>query len=117
MVRKGKNRDDRAWSERRPHEEFLQLCAVSTTGELSDEEQRVLQEHVSICPRCREALGEFELAAHIAGPLLSSEMARPSSQASLSPQSHDAVPDSTPRPVGSSSASGRTGEGRDFSCS
>ena len=66
----------------RPHEEFLKLCALSTTGELSDNEQRTLQEHLSSCSECREALGEFEVAAHIGGPLLSSELARARSQAS-----------------------------------
>jgi hypothetical protein len=30
-----------------PHEEFLELCAVSTSGELTEEERRKLDEHLS----------------------------------------------------------------------
>jgi anti-sigma factor RsiW len=43
-----------------PHDEFLELCAVSTSGHLSEEEQRRLQQHLAVCPECREALREYE---------------------------------------------------------
>lgn len=43
-----------------PHDEFLELCAASTTGELTDEEQRRLREHLAVCSSCREALQQYE---------------------------------------------------------
>jgi hypothetical protein len=43
-----------------PHEEFLELCAVSTSGELTEEERRKLDEHLSGCASCREALKQFQ---------------------------------------------------------
>lgn len=60
----------------RPHEKFLELCALSTTGELSEDEQRTLEEHVATCSQCRQALGEFETVAAIGAPLLASEAAK-----------------------------------------
>ena len=44
-----------------PHDEFLELCAASTTGELSNDEQRRLQQHLAVCAPCREALQQYEL--------------------------------------------------------
>jgi signal transduction histidine kinase len=43
-----------------PHDEFLELCAVSTSGELTEEEQNRLQEHLAVCPACCEALRQYE---------------------------------------------------------
>ncbi len=43
-----------------PHDEFLELCAASTTGELSDDEQSRLQQHLAVCASCREALRQYE---------------------------------------------------------
>ena len=43
-----------------PHDEFLELCAVSTSGQLSEEDQRRLQEHLVVCFPCREALQQYE---------------------------------------------------------
>jgi hypothetical protein len=43
-----------------PHDEFLELCAVSTSGQLTEEEQNRLQEHLAVCPSCREALQQYE---------------------------------------------------------
>lgn len=57
-----------------PHEEFLELCAVWTSGELSEEEQKRLQDHVATCAECRQALLEFEAVADVGVPLLSSEL-------------------------------------------
>lgn len=68
-------RENREWSCRRPHDEFLELSALSTTGELSEDEQRTLQEHVATCSQCRQALEEFETVAAIGAPLLASEAA------------------------------------------
>jgi len=43
-----------------PHDEFLELCSVSTSGELTEEEQKRLEEHLAICPSCREALHQYQ---------------------------------------------------------
>jgi len=43
-----------------PHDEFLELCALSTSGELTGEEQKRLQEHLAGCPSCREAMKQYE---------------------------------------------------------
>ncbi len=43
-----------------PHDEFLELCAASTSGELTDHEQKRLQEHLAICASCREVLRQYE---------------------------------------------------------
>jgi len=47
-------------SQSEPHDEFLELCVASTTGELSDEEQSRLQQHLAVCASCREALRQYE---------------------------------------------------------
>jgi hypothetical protein len=75
MPGNGNHREEGNWSQGRPHEEFLELCAVSTTGELSEEEQKKLREHLAICPECRQALAEFEAVADVGAPLLASELA------------------------------------------
>ena len=43
-----------------PHDEFLELCALSTSGELTGEEQKRLEEHLAVCPSCREAMKQYE---------------------------------------------------------
>lgn len=47
-----------------PHDEFLELCAVSTSGQLSEEEQSRLHAHLAVCPACRETLREYESAVN-----------------------------------------------------
>jgi hypothetical protein len=51
-----------------PHDEFLELCAVSTSGQLSQEDQERLREHLASCPSCREALRDFKTLADQALP-------------------------------------------------
>jgi hypothetical protein len=71
------NRDHleiRGWSEPGPHERFVELCAIWTSGDLTEEEQKDLQAHLAECPDCRQALKEFEAAADIGMPLLHSEL-------------------------------------------
>ena len=43
-----------------PHDEFLELCAASTSGDLTDDEQKRLQAHLAVCASCREALRQYE---------------------------------------------------------
>jgi signal transduction histidine kinase len=76
--------EERSRSRTRPHEEFLELCAVSTAGELSQDEQKELHEHLAICPECRQALEEFEAVASVGAPLLSSALIKPDSHESAS---------------------------------
>lgn len=52
-----------------PHDEFVALCAVSTSGNLTEEEKTKLQKHLAVCPECREALKEFQTTAEISLPL------------------------------------------------
>ena len=47
-------------SQNRPHDEFLELCAASTSGELTDDEKKRLQEHLAVCASCQEALRQYE---------------------------------------------------------
>ena len=49
-----------ALSQTGPHDEFLELCAASTSGDLTDDEQKRLREHLAICSSCREALRQYE---------------------------------------------------------
>ena len=53
-----------------PHDEFLELCAVSTSGQLSEEEQKKLQEHLAVCQSCREALRKYEAVVGQAIPAI-----------------------------------------------
>jgi DNA repair exonuclease SbcCD ATPase subunit len=56
-----------------PHDEFLELCALSTSGQLSEQEQNRLQEHLAVCPACREALREYESVVNDAIPAIGAE--------------------------------------------
>ena len=62
------------------HEEFLKLCALSTSGTLTGEEQKKLREHLEVCPECREAMKQFETVVDHSIPALSPELANPSSE-------------------------------------
>ena len=53
-----------------PHDEFLELCAVSTSGQLTEEEQKRLQEHLAVCQSCREALRQYEAVVDQAIPAI-----------------------------------------------
>jgi hypothetical protein len=57
-----------------PHDRFLELCALSTSGELTEVEQKDLRAHLAECADCRQALKEFEAAAGIGMPLLHSDL-------------------------------------------
>jgi chaperonin cofactor prefoldin len=53
-----------------PHEEFLELCAASTSGELTEEERHRLDEHLLGCAACREALEQFQETVKTAVPAI-----------------------------------------------
>jgi hypothetical protein len=75
-----------------PHEEFLELCAVSTSGDLTEEEQKKLQAHLAGCAECRQALRDFEAAVDIGVPLLSSKLSATSFEEPGLPQGELAGP-------------------------
>jgi len=56
-----------------PHDEFLELCAVSTTGQLTGEEQKRLREHLAVCQSCREAFQQFEAVVGQAIPAIAAD--------------------------------------------
>src|SRR5215475_1998579 len=45
------------------HEEYLELCAAATAGELTAEEQARLDAHLASCSECRSAMQEYKAAA------------------------------------------------------
>ena len=56
------------------HEKYLELCAASTAGELSSEEERVLEEHLAVCASCRQAKRKFEMTVQRAVPALADDL-------------------------------------------
>ncbi|MGB7233878.1 MAG: hypothetical protein WBD19_19565, partial [Candidatus Acidiferrum sp.] len=70
MKNNGHNPDARGRPETGPHEKFLELCALSTSNDLTAKEREELQAHLVDCSECRQALEEFEAAAGIGMPLL-----------------------------------------------
>ena len=61
-----------------PHDEFLELCAVSTSGQLTQEEQNKLEEHLAVCSSCREAVRQYEAVAARAMPAMAADGAHDS---------------------------------------
>lgn len=53
-----------------PHEEFLELCAVSTAGELTKEQSRKLDKHLLGCAACREVLKQLQETVKTAVPAI-----------------------------------------------
>ena len=50
------------------HNEFLELCALTTTDLLTSEERSRLNKHLPDCPECREALAQFQALANAGLP-------------------------------------------------
>jgi hypothetical protein len=67
-----------------PHEEFRELCAAATAGELSVDEQAKLNVHLAACPGCRQVYQEFDLAVVKSVGALASEH-QPMYEESLDP--------------------------------
>jgi len=59
------------------HEKYLELCAASTAGELSGEEERTLEEHLAVCASCRQAKHKFEMTVQRVVPVLAGDLASP----------------------------------------
>lgn len=80
MLDRSKMRDHhkpegRNGSQAQPHEQFLELCALSTAGELSEDERKRLEKHLAGCAECRRAFEEFESVAGVGAPLLAARLA------------------------------------------
>jgi len=56
-----------------PHQEFQELCALSTTGELTVEESARLTEHLAHCDSCLEAKRQYERLIATTIPALGAE--------------------------------------------
>lgn len=74
-----------------PHDEFLGLCALSTSGELTGEEQRRLQEHLAICPPCREAMTQYKVVVSKTIPALAPDLESVESDPSWSQEQAEAA--------------------------
>ncbi|HEV2221741.1 MAG TPA: anti-sigma factor [Candidatus Acidoferrales bacterium] len=67
-----------------PHERFIELCAISTSGEITEEERIRLDKHLEHCGECRQALREFQAVADVGVPLLATALA----ESGVSARSH-----------------------------
>jgi anti-sigma factor RsiW len=59
------------------HEEFLELCAVSVSGELTDDERKKLDEHLTGCPSCRTVFDQYQKTAAVVLSRLGTELPHP----------------------------------------
>jgi hypothetical protein len=64
------------------HDEFVALCALFPSGELTDEEWALLQVHLAYCPSCRVVFDEYQQIAASVIPV----MASAAPEAELQPQ-------------------------------
>jgi hypothetical protein len=65
-----------------PHREFQELCALSTTGELTAGEWARLSEHLAHCAACREIKQQYERLVTTVIPALAAESAADSEDVS-----------------------------------
>jgi Anti-sigma-K factor rskA len=69
--------DDNVRSGPATHEEFLELCALSSSGTLTEGERRKLREHLAVCLGCREAMKQFETVVDHGIPSLAPDLINP----------------------------------------
>jgi|SRR5208283_845525 len=55
------------------HGEFLELCAISTSGALTDVEFQRLEAHLTVCRECRDAMRQFDEVVAEVIPVVASE--------------------------------------------
>jgi hypothetical protein len=68
-----------------PHDEFLELCASSISGDLSVDEQKRLREHLAACLSCREALRQYGAIARGVIPTIAASDASETSDKEATP--------------------------------
>jgi len=56
------------------HEEFLELCALAASGNLSEAEGKKLREHLVACSECKKAMKEFNAVVDEVIPELAPEL-------------------------------------------
>lgn len=72
-----------------PHDEFLEFCALSTSGQLTGAEQARLQEHLAVCPPCREVMKQYEAVVSETIPALAPDSENLASDPSWSREEQD----------------------------
>jgi anti-sigma-K factor RskA len=77
------------------HEEFVALCALFYSGEISDEEWALLQVHMAYCGSCRETFEQYQLIHADVIPAMAAAAAE--QLASAPPQSAAAFADAESR--------------------
>ena len=76
---------------RSSHDEFLELCAISTSGQLTEKEQQRLREHLAVCPSCREAMKQYGAVVSTVIPALAPHPESVESDPSWSQQQAEAA--------------------------
>lgn len=71
------------------HEEFAELCALSTSGALTSEEMDRLEAHLKTCASCRELKAQYEQVAFDAMPAIAAELTEPDNNQSSNSWSLD----------------------------
>src|ERR1700730_16137136 len=56
------------------HEEFLELCAAATAGELRADEQMRLNSHLAACRKCRQVMSEYEAVKQVTVAAVAQEL-------------------------------------------
>jgi DNA repair exonuclease SbcCD ATPase subunit len=73
------------------HEQFLELCALAASGNLSEAEGKKLREHLADCSECREAIRDFNSVVDGMIPELTPELkGEPSLDSSFSQEKAEA---------------------------
>ena len=73
------------------HDEFLELCALSTCGELTAAEAARLKEHLAVCPSCWETLKQYEAVVSKTIPALAPNLDHLESDPSWSQEQAEAA--------------------------
>jgi hypothetical protein len=73
------------------HEEFVELCAVSISGELTQEERKRLDEHLRGCSSCRKTLEQFKSSVKATVPVAAQEFDEVDADPSFSAEQAEAA--------------------------
>jgi hypothetical protein len=74
------------------HDEFVTLCALFPSGELTEEEWALLQVHLAYCDSCRVAFEEYQqIASNVIPAMASAAALEPAPPGEKSPFSFDAA--------------------------